>query len=71
MSAMSFEDIEDQDGIRFSWNAFASSRVEATRMVAPISCMYTPLKEREEIPPVFYEPVTCKPPCRGILNPFW
>ncbi|RKP05713.1 protein transport protein SEC23, partial [Thamnocephalis sphaerospora] len=67
---MSFEDIEDQDGIRFSWNAFASSRVEATRMVVPISCMYTPLKEREDMPPVFYEPVTCKAPCRAILNPY-
>ncbi|KAI9599239.1 putative SEC23-component of COPII coat of ER-golgi vesicle [Syncephalis fuscata] len=67
---MNFEDIEDQDGIRFSWNAFASSRVEATRMVVPISCMYTPLKEREDMMPVFYEPVTCKAPCRAVLNPY-
>lgn len=44
------------------------SRLEATRTVVPIAALYTPLKEREEAPPVNYEPVTCKPPCRAILN---
>ncbi|KIK34314.1 hypothetical protein CY34DRAFT_786970, partial [Suillus luteus UH-Slu-Lm8-n1] len=26
---------------------------------------------REDLPPVLYELVTCKPPCRAILNPYW
>lgn len=47
-----------------------SSRIEATRIVVPISALYTPLKAREDLPPVLYEPVTCKPPCRAILNPY-
>ncbi|ORX93438.1 copii coat protein [Basidiobolus meristosporus CBS 931.73] len=67
---MSFEEIEYQDGVRFSWNVFPSTRIEASRAVVPISCVYTPLKEREDIPPVYYEPVACKPPCRAVLNPF-
>lgn len=47
-----------------------SSRIEATRIVVPIAALYTPLKAREDLPPVLYEPVTCKPPCRAILNPY-
>lgn len=38
--------------------------------MVPISALYTPLKPREDLPPVLYEPVTCKPPCRAILNPY-
>ncbi|KAM0749280.1 putative SEC23-component of COPII coat of ER-golgi vesicles [Meredithblackwellia eburnea MCA 4105] len=67
---MSFEDIEDRDGIRLSWNVFAGSRIESTRTVVPIASLYTPLKDRPDLPPVLYEPVTCKPPCRAILNPY-
>lgn len=58
-------------GVRFSWNAWPSSRIEATRTVVPISALYTPLKERDDLPPVLYEPVTCKAPCKAILNPYW
>jgi protein transport protein SEC23 len=58
-------------GVRLSWNVWPSSRIEATRTVVPISALYTPLKVREDLPPVLYEPVACKPPCRAILNPYW
>ena len=58
-------------GIRLSWNAWPSTRIEATRTVVPIAALYTPLKQREDLAPVLYEPVTCKPPCRAILNPYW
>jgi hypothetical protein len=37
----------------------------------PISALYTPLKERDDLPPVLYEPVTCKASCKAILNPYW
>ncbi|KAI8069632.1 protein transporter SEC23 [Gongronella butleri] len=69
---MNFDEIEEQDGIRFSWNAWPWSRAEATKAVVPISCLYTPLKEREDFmtQPICYEPVTCKAPCRAILNPY-
>lgn len=60
-----------QPGVRFSWNTWPSSRIEATRTVVPIAALYTPLKEREDLPPVLYEPVTCKAPCKAILNPYW
>jgi len=63
---------EDQDGVRFSWNMWPSSRLEATRMVIPLASLYTPLKERADLPPLQYDPVVCtKPQCRAILNPYW
>ncbi|KAI9302960.1 hypothetical protein BJ944DRAFT_110559 [Cunninghamella echinulata] len=69
---MNFDEIEEQDGIRFSWNSWPSSRIEATKAVVPIACLYTPLKEREDFTesPIWYEPVTCRAPCRAILNPY-
>ncbi|KAJ3736795.1 protein transporter SEC23 [Lentinula guzmanii] len=67
---LDFEDVEERDGVRLSWNVWPSSRIEATRTVVPISALYTPLKIREDLPPVLYEPVACKPPCRAILNPY-
>ncbi|KAJ2006702.1 GTPase-activating protein S23 [Coemansia thaxteri] len=67
---MDFEGIEDQDGVRCSWNVLPNTRIEATRSVVPVSVLYTPLKERAEFPPVMYEPVMCKAPCRAVLNPY-
>jgi hypothetical protein len=32
---------------------------------------YFRIEERELLPAVLYEPLTCKPPCRAILNPHW
>lgn len=67
---MNFDEIEDRDGVRFSWNVWPNTRLEATRIVVPIGCMYTPLKERSDVQPVYYDPITCKPPCRAVLNPY-
>ncbi|XP_071832360.1 protein transport protein Sec23A-like [Apostichopus japonicus] len=62
---------EDRDGIRFTWNVWPSSRLEATRMVVPLTGLYTPLKERPDLPPIQYDPVLCaRSTCRAILNPF-
>ncbi|KNC55535.1 copii coat protein [Thecamonas trahens ATCC 50062] len=69
-AAWSVTDVEAVDGIRFAWNVWPSSKVEATRMVVDHSCMYTPLKETG-CPVLEYEPVVCRSgECRGILNPF-
>jgi protein transport protein SEC23 len=62
---MSFEEIEDRDGIRLAWNVFPCTRIEATRLVVPMGCLYTPLKQSLLLQ---YEPVLCK--CRAVLNPF-
>jgi len=62
---------EDRDGVRFSWNVWPSSRIEATRMVVPMGCLYTPIKSQPNLPPIQYDPVGCtKTSCRAVLNPF-
>lgn len=61
---------EERDGVRFSWNVWPSSRLEATRMVVPVAALLTPLKERPDLPPIQYEPVLCsRTTCRAVLNP--
>ena len=43
---------------------------QATRMVVPLGVLYTPLKERADLPPIQYDPVHCaRQSCRAILNP--
>jgi len=61
---------EDRDGVRMSWNVWPSSRLEATRLVVPLACLYTPLKEKLDLPPLMYDPVACtRNTCKAILNP--
>ncbi|KAL9890759.1 transport protein Sec23 isoform 2-T2 [Glossina fuscipes fuscipes] len=61
---------EDRDGARLTWNVWPSSRIDASRQVVPLACLYQPLKERSDLPPIQYEPVLCtRANCRAILNP--
>lgn len=63
---------EDRDGVRCSWNVWPSSRLEATRIVVPVATLFTPLKERPDLPPIQYEPILChRQTCRAVLNPLW
>ena len=75
MSGWDFVEAEERDGVRFSWNMWPSSRTEATKIVVPIGCLYTPLKRLNrgghEISAVPYEPIHCKNGnCGAILNPW-
>jgi hypothetical protein len=39
-------------------------------MVVPLATLYTPLKERTDLPPIQYDPVTCaRQSCKAVLNP--
>ncbi|VDK89633.1 unnamed protein product [Dibothriocephalus latus] len=71
MATMSeyIQQTEANDGIRFSWNVWPASRLDAAQLIVPVSCLYTPMKERADFPPVMYDPVVCSR-CRAILNPF-
>ncbi|VDP42568.1 unnamed protein product, partial [Soboliphyme baturini] len=66
---------EEIDGVRFDWNVWPHSRIEAQRLVVPIGCLFTPLKERPQDaaqpPPLNYDPVLCsRPTCKAVLNPY-
>lgn len=61
---------EDRDGVRFTWNVWPLSRVDATRLVVPLGTLFQPIKERSDLPAIQYDPVPCnRPNCRAILNP--
>jgi hypothetical protein len=41
---MNFDDAEEQDGVRFAWNVWPSSRLDATKnLVVPLGCLYPPI----------------------------
>ncbi|CEL94076.1 unnamed protein product [Vitrella brassicaformis CCMP3155] len=63
------QEAENVTGIRFSWNIWPSSRLEATRVVVPLGCIYTPLKDCINLQLVEYEPVRCRS-SGCVLNPF-
>ena len=67
---MDFYEIEDMNGIRFSWNVLPTNHQDSESCHIPFGCVYTPLKQiigHEE--PLQYEPVLCKN-CRSVMNPY-
>lgn len=53
-----------------SWNIWPSTRLDATRIIVPVGCLYTPMKATENLQLVEYEPIMCKArDCGAILNP--
>lgn len=67
---MDFETAEEVDGVRLSWNNFPNTKIEASRIVIPIGALYTPLREKPDLPVLQYDPVVCRLPCKAVLNPF-
>lgn len=49
------EQNEERDGVRLSWNVWPASRLEATRLVVPVGCLYQPLKERPGQYRIYYK----------------
>eukprot|EP00547_Thalassionema_nitzschioides_P003888 CAMPEP_0194199076 /NCGR_PEP_ID=MMETSP0156-20130528/227_1 /TAXON_ID=33649 /ORGANISM="Thalassionema nitzschioides, Strain L26-B" /LENGTH=810 /DNA_ID=CAMNT_0038923917 /DNA_START=169 /DNA_END=2601 /DNA_ORIENTATION=+ len=64
---------EETSGVRLSFHCWPSSRLEATRCVAPFGALYTPLKKINPsyIPPTAlpYDPIRCTS-CKAVLNPY-
>lgn len=60
---------EETDGVRLTFNIWPNSKLEATKCVVPFAALYTPNKRLPNMPVVPYEPVPCKS-CGAILNPY-
>ena len=41
---------EERDGVRMSYGTWPASRLEATRIVVPVGCLYSPLKKIAAMP---------------------
>ncbi|XBH55785.1 hypothetical protein VPH35_077790 [Triticum aestivum] len=65
-------DPDGPDAVRFTWNAWPRSKVEASRCVVPLAVAISPVRSPESLasPPLPYPPLRCKPPCSALLNPF-
>lgn len=50
---------------RWSWHSYPANRLDGTRMVVPLGCLYSPLGL--PAPELHQEPIRCV--CGGVLNP--
>jgi len=41
-----FQQTEDRDGFRLTWNVLPASKTEASKLVVPLTVLFTPLKDR-------------------------
>ena len=70
MDMEGFKGEESKTGVRFAWNVWPTSRIEASRITAPFGTMYTPLKALlgGGPPRVPYAPLRCRH-CNGVVSP--
>ncbi|KAI5055920.1 hypothetical protein GOP47_0029441 [Adiantum capillus-veneris] len=64
-----FSQQEDLDGIRFTWNRWPTSKLEAGKCVVPLATVYTPLRHFQEKQPLPYPPLRCRT-CSALLCSF-
>lgn len=61
------------DGVSFNWNLFPSTRLEASQLLSPIGCLYSPLHKRaeqfQEIQLLDKLPLRCEL-CENFINPY-
>ncbi|GMM27813.1 hypothetical protein DAMA08_005290 [Martiniozyma asiatica (nom. inval.)] len=66
---MEFEEYEDKTGLRFPFNVFPSNKKLEENLGIPLSCLYQPLRQKENGIILDGAPVGCST-CQGIINPF-
>ncbi|KAL6007340.1 hypothetical protein ACLOJK_032837 [Asimina triloba] len=66
---MDFVELESMEGLRWPWNAWPSSRSEASALVVPLSVIWNPLMQFPDLPFLSYDPLVCTR-CRAVLNPY-
>eukprot|EP00759_Apiculatamorpha_spiralis_P042361 PhF_6_TR40471/c0_g1_i1/m.60497/K14006/SEC23; protein transport protein SEC23 len=66
---MSADQAGPTEDTRWSFDLCPLQRIDATRMVIPLGCLLTPLKEYQGLQTLRYEPLRCKV-CQAVLNPY-
>lgn len=70
---LSFDETDLVEGVRFNWNLFPSTRLDASQLAAPLGCLYTPLFKRPvnmvPVPEVAKNPIQCST-CGNYINPY-
>jgi len=62
-----FDEIEDQDGCRFSWNVWTSSRIDSSRLVVPIAAMCVTTAAAAAAVPLLPQQPLCRCHCASCL----
>lgn len=67
---MNFEEKEDVDGVRLTWNNVPKSKLQNQRNVAPLAALYTPLNNKSPVPLLDATHMQQCRQCKAFLNPF-
>ena len=67
---MNFEEKEDKDGVRLTWNNVPKSKLQNQRNVIPLSALYTPLNNKSKIPCLDSSSIVRCRQCKAFLNPY-
>ncbi|KAE9607951.1 hypothetical protein Lal_00003593 [Lupinus albus] len=67
---MDLVELEEVEGLRWSWNSWPVMRKSEESMIIPLSIMCSPLSKRNDlIPFLSYDPLLCSG-CGAVLNPY-
>ena len=66
---MDFQALEDQDGVRCTWNYLPKDPQSLEELIIPLAVVYTPYKFCENALRLDYQPQKCKS-CEAYLNPY-
>ncbi len=67
---MDFTTAEQEEGVRFIWNALPTNRIDVMRNIIPISLLYSPFFSKEEpVLKVEHKPLCCSG-CKWVASPF-
>ena len=50
MAESHFASLEDQDGVRLTWNVWPQTRLDAAKCVVPLAAVYSPVKALANMP---------------------
>lgn len=64
-----FADYEDKTGLKFPFNIFPRTKDQESKCIIPISCLYQPLRPKENPIVVESYPIACLL-CKSILNAY-
>lgn len=67
---MNFEDNEDKNGVRITWNNVPKSKLQHHRNVAPLAALYTPLNNKSPVQCLDSSFMQRCRQCKAFLNPY-
>lgn len=67
---MNFEEKEDNDGVRLTWNNVPRSKFQNLRNIAPLAALYTPLNNKLSVTCLDMSQMMRCRQCKAFVNPY-